>query len=130
MCPKGRTAGKDSAPDRRCRRDSLTQGGGIAPAKKKWKGAIWGKSADFAVLDREYTMSLSMKQMISGAFDTLSRCMETYMGAPRTTNLSDEINEATQRSTIRHIRTLLTDPMNDEARSELLWSSPWRKTAF
>lgn len=35
-----------------------------------------------------------LKQVISGAFDTLSHCMETYMGQPFGNNLSDEINES------------------------------------
>lgn len=42
-------------------------------------------------------MTMPMKQVISGAFDSLSHSMETYMGSPREVNLSDEINEATQR---------------------------------
>lgn len=32
-----------------------------------------------------------MKQVISGAFDTLSHCMETYFGKPSENNVSDEI---------------------------------------
>ena len=35
-----------------------------------------------------------MKQVISGAFDTLSHAMETYFGKPDENNLSDDINEA------------------------------------
>lgn len=33
--------------------------------------------ARFAVLNPAYTMSLPMNQVVSGAFDTLSHCMET-----------------------------------------------------
>lgn len=64
-----------------------------------------------------------MKQVISGAFDTLSHCMETYLGTPREANLSDEMNEAVMRSVIRNIRALLDDPQNMQARSELMWAS-------
>jgi alcohol dehydrogenase YqhD (iron-dependent ADH family) len=64
-----------------------------------------------------------MKQVISGAFDSLSHSMETYMGSPREVNLSDEINEATQRNIIRNIRATLKDPQDIQARSELIWAA-------
>ena len=76
-----------------------------------------------AFLDPTYTLSVPMKQVISGAFDTLSHAMETYFGKPDENNLSDDINEAVMRSVIRNIRVLLTDKDNYEARSELAWAS-------
>ena len=95
----------------------------ITHEEKKIKGALWGAQADFAFLDPSYTLSVPMKQMISGAFDTLSHAMETYFGKPEENNLSDDINEAVMRSAIRNIRVLLTDPENYNARSELAWAS-------
>ena len=87
------------------------------------KSALWGAFYDFAVLDPVYTMTMPMKQVISGAFDSLSHSMETYMGSPRDVNLSDEINEATQRNIIRNIRATLKDPQDVQARSELIWAA-------
>ena len=49
--------------------------------------------------------------------------METYFGKPDENNLSDDINEAVMRSTIRNIRVLLGDHNNYTARSELAWAS-------
>ena len=95
----------------------------ITHEEKKIKGALWGAQADFAFLDPSYTLSVPMKQMISGAFDTLSHAMETYFGKPEENNLSDDINEAVMRSAIRNIRMLLTAPENYNARSELAWAS-------
>ena len=66
---------------------------------------------------------MPLGQVISGAFDSLSHCMETYLGNPRTVNLSDEINEACQRNIIRNIRQTLKDPQDIEARSELVWAA-------
>lgn len=87
------------------------------------KAGVLGAHASFAVLDPAYTMTLPAKQVISGAFDTLSHSMETYLGSPREITLSDEIAEAVMRNVIRNIRVLLLD-MNDwEARSELMWAS-------
>ena len=101
----------------------MNNGAVITNEDKKIKGALWGAQADFAFLDPTSTMSVPMKQVISGAFDTLSHAMETYFGKPDDNNLSDDINEAVMRSTIRNIRVLLTDPENYDARSELAWAS-------
>ena len=101
----------------------MNNGAVITHEEKKIKGALWGAQADFAFLDPDYTMSVPMKQVISGAFDTLSHAMETYFGKPDENNLSDDMNEAVMRSTIRNIRILLKDPKNYEARSELAWAS-------
>lgn len=101
----------------------MNSGAVITHEEKKIKGALWGAQADFAFLDPDYTLSVPMKQVISGAFDTLSHAMETYFGKPDENNLSDDISEAVMRSVIRNIRVLLTDPQNYDARSELAWAS-------
>ena len=101
----------------------MNNGAVITHEEKKIKGALWGAQADFAFLDPSYALSVPMKQVISGAFDTLSHAMETYFGKPDENNLSDDINEAVMRSVIRNIRILLTDPENYDARSELAWAS-------
>ena len=90
----------------------MNNGAVITHEGKKIKGALWGAQADFAFLDPSYTLSVPMKQVISGAFDTLSHAMETYFGKPDENNLSDDINEAVMRSVTRNIRVLLTDPEN------------------
>ena len=54
----------------------------ITHEEKKLKQALFGAFHRFAVLDSDLTLTLPMKQVISGAFDTLSHCMETYMGQP------------------------------------------------
>ncbi len=101
----------------------MNNGAVITNEEKKIKGALWGAQAEFAFLDPSYTLSVPMKQVISGAFDTLSHAMETYFGKPDENNLSDDINEAVMRSVIRNIRVLLTAPENYDARSELAWAS-------
>lgn len=101
----------------------MNSGAVITNEEKKIKGALWGAQADFAFLDPTYTLSVPMKQVISGAFDTLSHAMEIYFGKPDENNLSDDINEAVMRSVIRNIRVLLADPQNYDARSELAWAS-------
>ena len=101
----------------------MNNGAVITHEGKKLKSPLFGAFYNFAILDPAYTMSMPMKQVISGVFDSLSHCMETYMGNPRTVNLSDEINEATQRNIIRNIRLTLQNPQDVRARSELIWAA-------
>ena len=95
----------------------------ITNEEKKQKSPLWGCFADFAILDPNLTKTVPMLQVISGAFDTLSHCMETYFGHPHATNLSDEINEAVQRSVIANLKAIAANPDDDHARSELMWAS-------
>ena len=101
----------------------MNNGAVITNEEKKIKTGVFGAFADFAALDPAYTASLPAKQVISGAFDTLSHCMETYFGSPRTANVSDEINEAIMRNVIRNLRLVVKDTQDMEARRELMWDS-------
>lgn len=87
------------------------------------KTGVFGALADFVVLDPTYTLTVPMKQVISGAFDTLSHCMETYFGKSELTNVSDEINEAVMRNVIKNIREAIKNPEDVYVRSELMWDS-------
>lgn len=95
----------------------------ITNEDKKLKQPLFGAFHRFAVLDSDLTLTLPMKQVVSGAFDTLSHCMETYMGRPVCDNVSDDINEAVMRNVIRNLRALIADPDDDFARGELMWDS-------
>lgn len=95
----------------------------ITNEDKMLKSPLWGAFHSFAILDPNYTMTMPMGQVISGAFDSLSHCMETYLGTPRTANLSDEINEAVMRNIIKNIRATISDPEDKFARSELIWAA-------
>ncbi len=101
----------------------MNNGAVITNEETKEKVGVLGAYANFAVLDPEYTMSLPDRQVISGAFDTLSHSMETYLGSPRDVTLSDEIAEAVMRNVIRNIRVLLKDMKDKKARTELMWAS-------
>ena len=61
----------------------MNNGAVITHEEKKIKGALWGAQADFAFLDPSYTLTVPMKQVISGAFDTLSHAMEKENGITR-----------------------------------------------
>lgn len=95
----------------------------ITNEDKKLKQPLFGAYHRFAVLDSDLTLTLPMKQVISGAFDTLSHCMETYMGQPAADNVSDDINEAIMRNVIRNLRHVIANPTDEFARGELMWDS-------
>ncbi|MBQ9227451.1 MAG: iron-containing alcohol dehydrogenase [Eubacterium sp.] len=102
----------------------MNNGAVITNEALQQKSPLWGTYADFVILDSEYTKSVPQKQYISGCFDTLSHCMETYLGTPQEkNNLSDDINEAVMRSVIENTRKIIANPDDSEARSELAWAS-------
>ncbi len=95
----------------------------ITNEEKKIKTGVFGAHYNFAVLDPQYTLTLPLKQVISGAFDTLSHCMETYFGTGGEYNLSDDMNEAVMKSIIKNIRAVILNHTDRNARSELMWAS-------
>lgn len=101
----------------------MNPGAVITYEEKKWKGPIFGTAASFAVLDPAYTMSVPPMQVFSGAFDTLSHAMETYLGASDEDNVSDDVALAIMRNTVVNMRRLLKDVNDKQARSNLMWDS-------
>ena len=87
------------------------------------KGPFLGALPRFAALDPALTLTVPLPQVMSGAFDSLSHCMETYFGTPRTDNASDDMNLAIQRNIIAHMRATLANPDDLWTRSELVYDS-------
>lgn len=101
----------------------MNAGAVITHEEKMWKGPIFGTSPAFAVLDPAYTMSVPPMQVLSGAFDTLSHGMETYLGSSDQDNVSDDMVLAIMRNTVVNMRRLLTNINDMQARSNLMWDS-------
>ncbi len=101
----------------------MNAGAVITYEEKKWKGPVFGTGAAFAVLDPAYTMSVPPMQVLSGAFDTLSHAMETYLGSSDQDNVSDDVALAIMRNTVVNMRRLLVNINDMEARSNLMWDS-------
>ena len=102
----------------------MNNGAVITNEELKQKSPLWGSFADFVILDPEYTKSVPMKNYISCCFDTLSHCMETYLGAPHEkNNLSDDVNFAVMRSVIKNTKAVIANPDDSETRTELAWAS-------
>ena len=101
----------------------MNAGAVITYEEKKWKGPLFGTAASFAVLDPAYTASVPAMQVLSGAFDTLSHAMETYLGASDEDNVSDDVALAVMKNTVVNMRRLLKDIHDMQARSNLMWDS-------
>lgn len=95
----------------------------ITNEEKKIKAGMTGATPAFAALDPFYTLSVPPLQVLSGAFDTLSHCMESYFGTPRDENLTDEIAEAVMRHVIGCTRKLALRPDDVALRGELMWAA-------
>ena len=101
----------------------MNSGAVITCEDKNWKGPIVGVAARFAILDPAYTASVPAMQVLSGAFDTLSHAMETYLGKSDRDNVSDDVALAIMRNTVVNMRRLLVDIHDMQARGNLMWDS-------
>lgn len=77
----------------------------------------------FAIMDPEYTFSVSKLQTASGGFDMLSHIMETYFSRTDDDNVSDDISEALMKSVIKNLPIALKNPNDYIARSNLMWAA-------
>lgn len=74
----------------------------------------------FSILNPEYTYSVPQYQMVSGIFDTLSHLMEQYFTGDDD-NTTDDLIEGVLGSLIRNARRALQNPLDYEARSNIMW---------
>lgn len=101
----------------------MNAGAVITCEDKMWKGPLFGTAATFAVLNPTYTMSVPKMQVLSGAFDTLSHAMETYLGTSDQDNVSDDVALSIMRNTVVNMRRVLADIEDVQARGNLMWDS-------
>ncbi len=95
----------------------------ITNEEKGIKTGVMGAYASFAVLDPALTATVPHMQVISGAFDTLSHAMETYLGNSDEDNVSDDLALAVMRNTVVNMRRLINNADDMQARSNLMWDS-------
>lgn len=105
----------------------MNGGSVITNTNKKMKvGQVFGENVfpKFAILDPEYTFTLPKYQMTAGFFDIMSHIMEQYFSGSDD-NTSDYIMEGLMRSLIHSSRIAVADPLNYEARSNIMWTATW-----
>ena len=101
----------------------MNSGAVITCEDKQWKGPILGVAPVFAILDPIYTASVPQMQVMSGAFDTLSHAMETYLGNSDDDNVSDDVALAIMRNTVVNMKRLQKNINDMAARGNLMWDS-------
>lgn len=78
----------------------------------------------FSILNPEFTFTLPKKQMVAGIYDIFSHICEQYFSGDDD-NTSDYISEGLMRSVINSSRKAVEDPLNYEARSNIMWTATW-----
>ena len=78
----------------------------------------------FAILNPRYTMTLPHRQMVAGCYDIFSHICEQYFSG-EDDNTSDYISEGLMRSVIHSSRIAVQNPLDYEARSNLMWTATW-----
>ncbi len=84
-----------------------------------------------AFLDPELTFSVNAFQTACGAFDTLSHVLDTaYMIKQGKMPMLNDVMEAICRTVIHYAPIAVSDPLNYEARANLMWASTWGLNGF
>lgn len=76
----------------------------------------------FAVMDPELTFGLPDYQTQAGCADIMMHTMERYFTNGGNMEITDEIAEGLLRTVIKNALILKNDPMNYEARAEVMWA--------
>ncbi len=100
-------------------------------AQKMKIGHVFGEAVypKFSVLDPEFTYSLPRYQMIAGIYDIMSHILEQYFSGTDD-NTSDYVMEGLLRSLIHSAEIASEDPLDYEARSNLMWTATWALNTF
>ncbi|MDE6550938.1 MAG: iron-containing alcohol dehydrogenase [Clostridia bacterium] len=78
----------------------------------------------FSILNPEFTYTLPKYQMIAGIYDIMSHILEQYFSGTDD-NTSDYIMEGLLRSLIHSADIAVDNPLDYEARSNIMWIATW-----
>ena len=89
-------------------------------------GKVFGTDVypKFSVLDPEFTFTLPEYQMKAGIYDIMSHILEQYFSG-EDDNTSDYIAEGLLRSLIVSANVAVKNPLDYEARSNIMWTATW-----
>lgn len=96
------------------------------PEEKLKIGKVFGNNVmpQFAIMNPCYTFSVPQRQMVAGFFDIMSHIMEQYFSG-NDDNTSDYLAEGLMRSLIHSSRIAVKNPLDYEARSNIMWTATW-----
>lgn len=101
----------------------MNAGGVITNEAVGIKRGMVGVKPTFAILDPQLTRTVPRMQVMSGAFDSLSHCMETFLGSSDEDNPSDDALLGIMRNIVTNMRRLVADIDDMQARGNLIWDS-------
>ena len=89
-------------------------------------GHVFGDNVfpKFSILNPEFTFTLPKYQMVSGIYDIMSHILEQYFSG-EDDNTSDYISEGLLRSLIHSANIAVQNPLDYEARSNIMWTATW-----
>jgi len=89
-------------------------------------GHVFGENVfpKFSVLNPEYTFTLPKYQMVSGIYDIMSHILEQYFSGTDDCT-SDYLSEGLLRSLIHSANIAVQNPLDYEARSNIMWIATW-----
>lgn len=95
-------------------------------AQKLKIGHVFGDNVypKFAVLNPVFTFTLPEYQMVAGFFDIMSHILEQYFSGTDD-NTSDYLMEGLLKSLIHSSEIAVRNPLDYEARSNIMWISTW-----
>lgn len=76
----------------------------------------------FAIMNPELTYTLPQYQTAAGVADMMAHIFERYFTNEKNVDLTDRLCEATLRSIITNAKILLKEPLNYDARAEIMWA--------
>ncbi len=76
-------------------------------------------------LDPTFTIHIPIQQTAYAVTDMLSHLMEGYFTQTRDFPVQDGLVEGMSRALMRAMETILKDPTNLDARSDLMWAGAW-----
>ncbi len=105
----------------------MNAGSVITNHEQKLKiGHVFGPEVmpKFAILNPRYTMSLPRSQMVAGIYDIFNHICEQYFSG-EDDNVSDYLAEALMKSVVRNSLIAIENPVDYEARSNIMWTATW-----
>lgn len=105
----------------------MNGGAVISNHEQKLKiGHVFGENVfpKFSILNPTFTYTLPKRQMVAGIYDIFNHICEQYFSGTDD-NVSDYISEGLMRSVIHDSRIALQNPINYEARSNIMWAATW-----
>ena len=78
----------------------------------------------FSILNPKFTMTVPENQMKAGIYDIMNHIMEQYF-SDFDDNTSDYLSEGLMRSLIVSSRAAVKNPLDYEARSNIMWTATW-----